>query len=139
MRKSQKMPFTQRVVRFMYGRNGYDKLSRALMIACMVVAVVNVLLRSVILIGVETALIVYATFRVLSKNLCARRRENEAYCRFAGKVAKPFRLWRNKWRDRKTHVYRKCPHCKNVLRLPKARGKHTVNCPCCHTRFDIKV
>ena len=139
MRNNQKIPFVQRVARFMYGRNGYDSLSRAMLVVCMTLAVVNVFFRSVILIGVETALIACATFRVLSKNLYRRGRENAAYCKLAGKVSKPFKLLKNKWRDRKTHVYRKCPHCKNVLRLPKSRGRHTVNCPCCHRRFDVKV
>ena len=69
-------------------------------------------------------------FRMMSRNIQKRRRENDRFCGF-------FKLRRNKFRDRKTHVYKKCPHCKAVLRLPKAKGKHTVICPRCKNRFSV--
>ena len=76
-------------------------------------------------------LIVIIFFRMFSRNVQKRRRENDRFCGF-------FRLRRNKIRDRKTHVYRKCPKCRAVLRLPKARGKHSVVCPRCKNRFEVK-
>ena len=42
-----------------------------------------------------------------------------------------FVLRKNKFRDRKTHVYRKCPHCKAQIRLPKVKGEHKCACPKC--------
>ena len=48
-------------------------------------------------------------------------------------------LQKSKHRDRKTHVFRKCPACKSVLRLPRQKGKHTVRCPRCQHRFDVKI
>ncbi len=76
-------------------------------------------------------MVFYMFFRIFSKNIVARRRENERFCGF-------FKLRRNKFRDRKTHIYRKCPKCKVVLRLPKAKGKHMVVCPKCRERFEVK-
>ena len=70
-------------------------------------------------------------YRIFSRNIQKRRQENEKFCGF-------FKLIRNRFRDRKTHVYRKCPKCKAVLRLPKAKGKHTVVCPRCKNRFEVK-
>ncbi|MFR2916862.1 MAG: hypothetical protein ACLTKQ_08005 [Acutalibacteraceae bacterium] len=46
---------------------------------------------------------------------------------------------RDKWAFRKTHVFKKCPGCKAVLRLPRKKGKHTVNCPHCHKNFTVHV
>ena len=137
--RKTKEPFAQKLMRFMYGRNGYDRICRVLIILCLVLAVVNIFINSWIIMLVEAAVMAYAIFRVLSKNVYRRRAEDAKYAKFEDAVLRPFKLMKNKWRDRKTHVYRKCPHCKKVLRLPKRKGKHTVNCPCCHNRFDVKV
>ncbi len=80
---------------------------------------------------ISFSLIVLIFFRMFSRNLVKRRRENEVFCGF-------FKLRRNRFRDRKTHIYRKCPSCHAVLRLPKAKGKHTVICPRCKNRFGVK-
>jgi uncharacterized C2H2 Zn-finger protein len=80
---------------------------------------------------VASALVVWMFSRMFSRNIAARKRENDKFCGF-------FKLRRNKFRDRKTHVYRKCPSCKAVLRLPKAKGKHFVVCPRCKNRFEVK-
>ena len=39
----------------------------------------------------------------------------------------------------KCHVYRKCPNCKAVLRLPNKVGKHTTVCPRCNKEFKVRV
>ena len=138
-KNTNKEPFVQKLMRFMYGRNGYDRICRAAMVLCIVLAVVNIFINSWIIMVIEAAVLAYAIFRVLSKNIYRRRAEDAKYAKFENAIARPFKLMRNKWRDRKTHIYRKCPSCKKVLRLPKRKGKHTVNCPCCHNRFDVKV
>lgn len=134
-----RIPFRQRLIQFMSGRNGVDTLYNFLVVAALVLTVVNTFINSAILTLLSLGALIYATFRMMSRNLYKRRRENEAFCRVWRKVRQFFRLQREKWRDRKTHIYRKCTHCKNTLRLPKIRGKHTVVCPCCKTRFDVKV
>ena len=71
----------------------------------------------------------------MSRNIPKRRAENARFVGF-------FKLRRNKWKDRKTHVYRKCPTCHAILRLPKikgkekGKGKHTVCCPRCANKFE---
>ena len=135
----QKRPFRERVAIFMYGRNGFDNLCNFIWTLCIILIVVNLFVRSLIINAVETALMVYTIFRFMSKNVYKRQRENATYLKLKKKFTGPFKLLRNKWRDRKTHVYKKCKKCKNVLRLPKVKGKHTVNCPCCHNRFDVKI
>ena len=81
---------------------------------------------------VETLLLCYWLFRVLSCNVAARRREVERFFGF-------FHRQKCRYRDRKTHVYRKCVHCKALLRLPKRKGKHTVCCPVCKERFSVHI
>ena len=131
--------FSNGLARFFYGRYGNDTLNKFLMVLyliCVVaVSILSLFIQSALftLIGwsVTIGIFVWSFYRTMSRNIYKRRRENERFCGF-------FKLKRNKFRDRKTHVYRKCPNCKVVLRLPKAKGKHFVNCPKCKNRFQTK-
>lgn len=132
------MRFRDKLIRFMYGRNGFDKLCMALLWTGIVLSIVNIFLGSFLIWILEYAVLGYCIFRVLSKNIYKRRAENDKFLHIWSKVRGFFSLQKNKFRDRKTHIYRVCPHCKANLRLPKAKGTHTVRCPKCSTRFDIK-
>ena len=137
-----RIPFRERVYRFMYGRNGTDALCKALLVVYIALILINLFLPrpySTVMSAVELALGAYIIFRILSRNIYKRQRENQWYQKQAGRVKSFFTLQKNKRRDRKTHIYRKCKHCKQVLRLPRTKGKHTVNCPCCHKRFEVKI
>lgn len=133
------MKFHERLYRFWRGRNGSDTLYRITVWVILILAVVNLFLRSLILTGVTLALLIWSTFRCFSRNIPARQRENRAVLRFFGGIRNWFVLMKNKFRDRKTHIYRKCPACRKVLRLPKIKGDHTVCCPCCGKKFQLKV
>lgn len=125
--------------RFMYGRYGTDKLGNCMLIAYIILVFIQTILSlfdglvviDFVLSLISLALVFTIFYRMFSKNIVKRRRENEKFCGF-------FRLRKNKFRDRKTHVYRKCPQCKAVLRLPKAKGKHFVVCPRCKHRFSVR-
>ena len=123
----------------MYGRYGSDTLAKVMLYVCLIwMIVANIVALfvdsvwfSVTYYLITTAMIAWMFFRMFSRNVTARKRENERFCGF-------FKLRRNKFRDRKTHVYRKCHACGAVLRLPKAKGKHFVVCPRCNKRFEVK-
>lgn len=123
----------------MYGRNGADQLYSALSIVLLLLLVVQLFVRHWLLMLAELLLLAYLLFRAFSKNVAQRRKENAAFLRFFRKPAGFWKLKRSQWRDRKTHIYRKCPDCKNNLRLPKIKGAHTVSCPVCKRRFDVIV
>ena len=129
----------------MYGRNGSDTLGKFLLwcyiAVILIYSVVSLFIPSTAtkLSGILTlcyviltcTLVVLIFHRLLSRKVLKRRQENQRFCDF-------FKLLRNRFRDRKTHVYRKCPKCRAVLRLPKAKGKHAVICPRCRERFQVK-
>ena len=123
----------------MAGRYGVDRLYYFLLAICCVLIVVNIFAHSIIISIIETALFIYALFRVLSTNIYKRQQENERFIKISDKPKNFYKLQKCKHRDRKTHVYKKCPSCKNNLRLPRQKGKHTVVCPCCKNRFDVKI
>ena len=129
------MKFIEKLAKMMYGRNGNDNLNRFLVIFSCVLATVNIFISSIIITLLVMTLLIVCTFRMLSKDLVARRKENARYLKFSGK----FKLLKNKIKDRKTHVYKKCPKCKAVLRLPKRKGEHSVVCPKCKEHFEVKI
>lgn len=135
--KQPKIPFRERVYRFMLGRNGVDTLCNVLTVTALVLLVIELISGWLWLSLISLAILIYSNFRAFSRNLVKRRRENAAFCAFFRRIRGFFKLQKSKWKDRKTHVYRKCPSCKSVLRLPRDKGKHTVNCPRCHNRFEV--
>ena len=79
---------------------------------------------------------VWSLFRTFSRKFEKRRRELECYLKIKKPIANFFKLQRNKWRDRKTHVYFKCKKCKAVLRVPKGKGSIVVICTRCKDRIE---
>ena len=129
----------ERIAKFMEGRYGRDDLSSFIFWVCIALALVNLFLEALVLSIIESALLIYIIFRVMSRNIYKRAAENRKFIEIRGKVKAPFVMAKNRWRDRKTHVYKKCPSCKSTLRLPKTQGEHTVRCVRCGHRFGIRI
>ena len=133
------MKIREKLARFMSGRYGGDQLNSFILITVAILMVVNIFLDSLIMYVAYMLLWIWSLFRMLSRKIYKRRAENEKFLRLWTPIKNKFKLMKNKRRDRKTHVYKKCPRCKSVLRLPKQKGKHTVRCPKCSNRFDVKI
>ena len=131
--------FRERMAEFMTGRYGIDRLYHFLLAICFILIVINLFVNSLVISLLESGLFIYTIYRVMSRNIYKRQQENEKFIKIIDKPKKFINLQKCKVRDRETHVYRKCPACKNNLRLPKQKGKHTVVCPCCKNRFDVKI
>ena len=82
-------------------------------------------------------LIVIIFYRYISKNIKLRKQENDKYLEIKNKIIKLFDYNKKKYKDRNTHMYKKCPKCKQKIRLPLKKGKHTVKCPNCGNKFDV--
>ncbi len=132
------MGLKDRFIKFMHGRYGSDKLGLFLLYTALVIMIVNAFINSFILFIMELAVIGYSFFRIFSKNVQKRYRENLIFEKIWNKIMGFFRLKIKMWQDRKTHVFVKCPRCKANLRLPKIKGEHTVRCTKCNNRFDFK-
>ena len=125
-------------MQFMSGRYGTDKFFYGILGLAAVVAFINLIIRSYLLQLVVYGLFVYAVFRMLSRNITARRKENDWFTEkiFSFKKRKEFY---DRQKADTFHVYKKCPTCKAVLRLPRRIGVHTTVCPRCNTEFTVKV
>ena len=132
------MNFRYRIMQFMYGRYGVDKLFYGIMVLAMVVSFVNLFARSGILQLLVYALVGYALFRFLSRNTYARKKENDWFIDKLSFIKKQREVAEQRKRDT-LHIYKKCPACKAVLRLPRRIGVHTTVCPRCGKEFKVKV
>ncbi len=132
------MNFRYRLMKFMSGRYGTDELTYALLILGAILSFANVFVRSGFLQLLVYAVIIYAFFRVLSRNFEARRRENQFFKEKLSFIKSKQEFHKTQKND-KFHVYKKCPTCKAVLRLPHRVGEHTTVCPRCGKEFKVKV
>ncbi len=130
--------FKQWLGRVLYGIYGFDKLYFVLFGVWVFFMILNLFLRFWGILLIEALIIGYMMFRVLSHNIVARRRENDAVMGFFRRIQGWFKLQKVRFRDRKTHVYKKCPKCGAVLRLPKRKGVNTAGCPRCKNKFEVK-
>lgn len=131
---------------FMYGRNGMDNynlflffLYFAILILMWIFTFFGLYTVSSIMSLIMTVLAVYMLFRIFSKNLYKRQAENRRFIGIKPKIKNYINVQKAKKRDKKTHVYRKCPNCKSYLRLKKIKGKHRAVCPRCSNSFDVYV
>ena len=127
--------------KFMQGRYGVDELSRftmgvalALIILTMFVNIVNRSVGSVLdFLGI--AAIVYAYFRIFSRNIQQRYAENQKYLQMTSKLRLRFNKEKNLMKQRKSHHIYACPGCGQKIRIPRGKGKIEIECPKCHTKF----
>lgn len=129
----------QKMMAFMYGRYGMDEMYFGLLALWFAITIVNAFVGSMILSLLGTAVLIFSLYRFCSKKIDRRKRENVAFLKIWHPIRNWFTYQRDKIRDRKTARYRKCKHCKAILKLPNKKGKHTVNCPKCHEKFDVRI
>ena len=132
------MNFRYRLMQFMSGRYGTDALTNALLIFGAVVSFINIFLRSWIIQLFVYGVIIFAIYRVMSRNHEARRKENRFFNEKLNVFKSKIEIYKNQKND-KFHVYRKCPACEAVLKLPHRIGEHTTVCPRCGREFKVKV
>lgn len=131
------MKFGDRYIKFMKDRYGIDELYKFLLLICFVLIIINTFISNNIIRLFEVLLIVIIFYRYMSKNIKLRKKENDKYLEIKDKIIKLFDYNKKKCKDRNTHMYKKCPKCKQKIRLPLKKGKHTVKCPNCGNRFDV--
>ncbi|MBQ9779940.1 MAG: hypothetical protein IJW00_03245 [Clostridia bacterium] len=143
------MNFRSRIAKFLYGRYGADELYNflfivqiALLFAGAVFTVFGVISKAFTYLSFALYIIAFSlfgwtVFRCLSRNIVKRQAENRAFLRLKYRLFGKKKVPRPA--DTTTHIFRACPKCKSVLRLPKKVGKHTVKCPRCENRFKVKV
>ncbi len=124
----------EKFYRFMQGRYGTDQFSQFLLILAIVLLVLNILLRNALLELVPFGILIYTYFRMFSKNIAARSRENQKYLDASRSVKQKFQNGKQLFRY---HIY-KCPSCGQKIRIPRGKGKIEITCPKCKNKFVKK-
>ena len=150
------MKFREKMYRFMYGRYGADDLYAFSMIVFAILWVAEIIAMMIIPEGMArdissivfaiaiVSLMSWTMFRMMSRNIAKRRRENEIYLK-ARRATKRFFSFNTSTktsslnRDDYMHIFRDCTKCGSVLRLPRRDGRHKVKCPRCSHYFYVKA
>ena len=123
--------------RFMVGRNGMDNMAFHALWGSVIISILSILLPIPTIIS--TILMVYAIFRMLSRNVQKRREENTRYVAFIEKITREVKQFFLRVKGMKSHKYFRCPSCKNRLRMKRGSGEKTITCPVCGKQFTQKA
>ena len=130
--------FQASLYRFMMGRYGNDQLNVYLMISALVLNVVSPLFGRTgqsIVNGISVVIMGYSLYRFLSKRIVKRQIENRAFMNLIRPLRKAVKVIRLNWTS-KTHKHYTCPHCGQIVRIPRGRGNVEITCPHCAKRFN---
>lgn len=124
--------------RFMQGRNGMDELGQALNVVILVLLILAIFTRIHLFYSFALLLMLYMYFRIFSKNIPKRYKENQKFRNFRYDMAIKRNNMKKEWQQRKIYRFYRCPVCKQKVRVPKGRGKICITCPKCRTEFVKK-
>ena len=123
--------------RMMYGRYGADQLSWFLLIVYVALSILSGLPHLGLLSWVAMLVLVWSFFRMFSRRYDRRRAENARFLAMAGPAIRWLKLRRTTHRDRDHRKFR-CPNCGQYMRVPRGKGRITVNCRSCGVSFEEK-
>ena len=128
----------EKFYRFMQGRYGIDQLNSFLMIVCVICFIVNMFIGSIVLTFIAYGTWLFVIFRMFSKNIYARNRENDKYLNFFSPLSRWLKLKLMSKQDPR-NKYFSCPKCKQMVRVPKGHGTVVVTCPNCQNKFEKRT
>ncbi len=117
--------------KFMRGRYGQDEFSIALIALTLVTAIAVAFTRLPWLRLISLVPFGYYIFRILSRNIDARLRENRWFLGWWRPVVKWFADRFTMLKQSKTHRFFRCNGCGQMLRVPRGKGKIKITCPKC--------
>ena len=116
---------------FMMGRYGTDRLNMAILGVGLAASLLSVFFRAtaldLVLFLLSYGMMFWAIFRSLSRNTYKRYQENRKFLQILGRL-----------KDRQ-HRYFDCPKCRQMVRVPRGKGKIAITCPRCREKFVKKT
>ena len=116
---------------FMMGRYGTDRLNMAILGVGLAASLLSVFFRAtaldLVFFVLSYGMMFWAIFRSLSRNTYKRYQENRKFLQVFGRL-----------KDRQ-HRYFDCPKCRQMVRVPRGKGKISITCPRCKEKFVKKT
>ena len=116
---------------FMMGRYGTDRLNMAILgvglAASLLSAIFQVQPLNLLFFVLSYAMLIWAIYRTLSRKTYKRYEENRRFLQFWTRI-----------KDRQ-HRYFDCPKCRQIVRVPRGKGKISITCPRCREKFIKKT
>ena len=116
---------------FMAGRYGTDRLNMVILCAGLAASILSSLVRltplNLIFWLLSYGLMIWAIWRSLSRNTYKRYQENRKFMQIFDRM-----------KDRQ-HRYFDCPKCRQMVRVPRGKGKISITCPRCREKFVKKT
>ena len=123
--------FAAGIRHFMAGRYGMDKLNMAILWAGVIASLLSAMMKTqpwnLIFWGISYVLMILSIFRILSRNTYKRYQENRKFLQIFDRL-----------KDRQ-HRYFDCPKCRQMVRVPRGKGKIAITCPRCREKFVKKT
>lgn len=116
---------------FMAGRYGTDRLNMVILCAGLFCSLLSVWVKAVplnlVFWALSYGLMIWAIFRTLSRNTYRRYQENRKFLQFFTRL-----------KDRQNRYF-DCPKCRQLVRVPRGKGKIAITCPRCKEKFIRKT
>lgn len=116
---------------FMMGRYGTDRLNMVILGVGLFASLASMWITSpladIICVLLSYAMMIWAICRSLSRNTYKRYQENRKFLQLVGRL-----------KDRNNRYF-DCPKCRQMVRVPRGKGKIAITCPRCHERFVKKT
>ena len=128
----------EKIMRFMQGRYGNDRLGQAMLMAALACVVMS-LFRIPFISTIGLAILVLTYYRMFSRQIAKRAAENQKYMQLEWKVRAKLQKKKQSLAQRRTHRIYKCPNCKQKIRVPRNRGRIAISCRKCGTEFIRKT
>lgn len=152
-----------KLMQFMQGRYGVDPFGKFLLMTGMILLFASSFVRSRLAYFLGIAMLVYAYFRIVSKNHSKRFKENLKFeaikSKFSGPKVDGSRGSKKKWQqaqaqqqtygnagqqsgaadDTQFYNYYRCRNCQQIVRVPKGQGTVKITCPKCGNSFTDRT
>ena len=116
----------------MAGRYGADQLSIALLLFWLFLSIMTRFIKyNQIIIVVNIALAFFIYYRIFSRNITKRYQENIKFLKYWNPIKNKLKNTIKHIKGARYYRYYKCSNCKQVLRVPKGKGKISITCPKC--------
>lgn len=125
----------EKLQRFMIGRYGVDEMGRIMLWVFLGIMLIGVFTNYFIINFIGFAGVIWCYFRMFSKNVNQRYKENIKFIQLKNKIKGVFGKQKYMNSQKKENHIFSCPNCKQKIRVPRGKGKISITCPKCSKEF----